>query len=286
MKIAVTTASGGLGSAIVRALQKEIGADQVVGIARNPAKVAYLGVEVRKGDYDSRADFEEALRGIDALLLVSSNGAPDQRIPQHRNVIEAAKSNGVKKLVYTSITGESAETAFSPIVRSNRQTEQDIRQSGLDWVIGRNGLYIEPDLEYIDHYVAAGEIANCGGEGRCTYTSRDELAYAYSRMLLEDKHQGHTYNLVGEPITQAQLAAFINEVYGTQLVFRSMSVEDYLYERKIELGEFMGTIIGGIYKGIREGAFDVHSDYEIAAGRPHQRALKIIRDFRTQVNQS
>lgn len=126
---------------------------------------------------------------------------PQKRIQQHRNVIEAAKQNGVKKIVYTSIIGDEKETAFSPIVKSNRQTEVDVRESGLNWAIGRNGIYIEPDLEYINTYVKEGEIRNCAEEGKCGYTSREELGLAYTQMLLHDKNNGHTYNLVGEPIT-------------------------------------------------------------------------------------
>jgi NAD(P)H dehydrogenase (quinone) len=45
-------------------------------------------------------------------------------------------------------------------VRSNRQTEEDVKASGLEWVIGRNGIYIEPDVEYAPKYVERGEIAN------------------------------------------------------------------------------------------------------------------------------
>ena len=60
--------------------------------------------------------------------------------------------------------GPENGTAFSPIVQSNRQTEADVKASGLAWVIGRNGIYIEPDVDYIDKYKASGEI----GEGERT----------------------------------------------------------------------------------------------------------------------
>lgn len=159
MKIAVTSASGQLGSAIVKQLIEEIGKEQVIGIARTPKKAEHLGVETRKGDYNHREDFEAALQGVDKVLLVSGMDAPEKRIGQHRNVIEAAKANGVKKIVYTSIIGDENKTAFQPIVQSNRQTEEDVKNSGLDWAIGRNGIYIEPDLEYLDHYRAAGKSA-------------------------------------------------------------------------------------------------------------------------------
>ncbi|WP_246073267.1 hypothetical protein [Formosa sediminum] len=44
MKIAITSASGKLGAAIVQALVKVIGQDQVVAIARTPEHAQHLGV--------------------------------------------------------------------------------------------------------------------------------------------------------------------------------------------------------------------------------------------------
>ncbi|MBT8450560.1 MAG: NAD(P)H-binding protein [Deltaproteobacteria bacterium] len=269
MKIAVTTASGHLGSEIVKAAAALIGADNVIGLARTPSKAGHLGVAVRSGDYNDREQLTESLQAIDAVLLVSGMDEPPKRIEQHRNVIEAAKAAGAKKLVYTSIQGAEEGNAFSPVVQSNRQTEADVRGSGLQWVIGRNGIYVEPDVEYIETYKKMGGIFNCAGDGKCGYTTRPELAYAYARMLTGQEHDGKTYNLHGEPITQYQLAEYLNQAFGTQLKYHSMTVEEYKDERIAELGEFLGTIIAGIYTGIREGKLNNPSDFAAAAGREH-----------------
>jgi NAD(P)H dehydrogenase (quinone) len=280
MKIAVTSASGQLGSSIIKQLIKEIGNENVIGIARTPEKATHLQIEIRKGDYNSRQELDAAFKGVDAVLLVSGMDEPQKRIQQHRNVIETAKINGVKKIVYTSIIGDEEKTAFSPVVKSNRQTETDIRNSGLDWVIGRNGIYIEPDLDYVDNYIKEGEIRNCAGKGKCAYTSRKELACAYAKMLRETKHNGQQYNLAGEAITQSKLAEYINKVYNTKLVYKPVSVEEYSIERKKELGEFLGPIIAGIYEGIQNGTYDVESDFEKAAGRPHKSAIEMIKELK------
>lgn len=269
-RIAVTASSGQLGSEIVKAAIEVVGKHCVIGLARTPSKAQSLGVEVRPGDYDSPSDLELSLQGIDTLLLVSGMEAPEKRIDQHRNVIEAAKNAGVGKIVYTSVQGAEQNTAFSPVVQSNRQTEEDVRHSSLEWVIGRNGIYIEPDVEYIERYKQRGELANCAGDGKCGYTTRPELAYAYARMLTESKHDGHTYNLHGEPITQQQLANYLNEAFGTDLKYRAMSVAEYRKERIAELGEFIGNVIAGIYEGIRNGAADNESHFAVAVGRDHQ----------------
>ena len=270
MITAVTAATGHLGAAIVNATVKLLGRENVIAITRSPSKAHALGVQVRRGDYNDGVEFERALEGVDRVLLVSGMDTPEKRVEQHRNVIGAAVVAGVKKIVYTSVQGAEVGTTFSPIIQSNRKTEEDIRTSGLDWAIGRNGIYIEPDVEYIDTYRKNGEIANCAGDGRCGYTTRPELAFAYARLLSESSLDGKTYKLHGEPITQEQLTEYLNGAFGTQLVYRPMSVAEYKEERVAELGHSLGTIIAGIYDGIRTGHFDNPSDFAAVAGRPHQ----------------
>jgi NAD(P)H dehydrogenase (quinone) len=283
MKIAITAASGGLGSSIIQQLLKQMPKENIVGLARTPSKAEDLGVEIRYGDYDYKPELIESLSGVDKVLLVSGMDAPDKRIKQHQNVIEAAKNAGVKKIIYTSIVGEVGETSFSPIISSNRQTEDDIRNCGLQWVIGRNGLYIEPDIEYIENYIADGKISNCAANGRCAYTTREELAFAYSRMLVEDWHDESTYNLAGPAITQQQLTEYLNSVFGVSLVYEPISIDEYTIQRKAELGEFLGSVIAGIYSGIQKGSFDVRSDFEMAAGRKHVKWDEYFKSMRMRI---
>ena len=270
MTLAVTAVSGQLGAAIARQLLTMNLDQQVIGLARNPEKVTDLDMEIRKGDFGDPAGLERSLQGVDTVLMVSLNGAPDERIGLHRNLIDAARAAGVKKIVYTSVQGADDNNSFSPIIQSNRQTEADVRDSGMAWSIGRNGIYIEPDVEYIESYIAAGEIANSAGEGRCGYTSRPELAVAYAQMMLDDAHIGQTYFLHGPLLTQAQLTGHLNDAFDASLVYRPMTKAEYLADRTAELGDFLGTVIAGIYEGIHDGLLDRPSDFEKAAGRPHQ----------------
>ena len=269
MKVAVTAANGSLGTAVIRNLKLELGADNVIGIARTPEKAEHLGVEIRKGDYNLKSDFDLALKGVDALLIVSGMDHPDVRIIQHQNIINAAKEAGVKKLVYSSIIGKAGQSTFDPVINSNRQTEEDVQASGLDWAIGRNGLYIEPDVDFIEYYKADGKVANCGGSGLCSYVSRDELGYAYAKMLLSDDRNSKVFNLCGDAISQAQLTDYMNRAFDLNLVYEEMSPEAYLLFQQKSNGEFLGTIIAGIYTKIRNGEFHISSDYLLAAGKSH-----------------
>jgi NAD(P)H dehydrogenase (quinone) len=132
MTIAVTAVSGQLGGEMMRALAALNTGDTLIGLARTPDKATGLSIEVRPGDYSDEHQLRLSLAGVDSLLLVSGNEAPDERVGQHRNVLNAAKAAGVTKIVYTSVQGAEQGTAFSPVVQSNRQTEDDIRSSGLN----------------------------------------------------------------------------------------------------------------------------------------------------------
>ena len=270
MTIAVTSVSGQLGSAIARALNLRKSGQDLIGIARSPDKVAIEGLDVRSGDDTDRSGFAKALAGVDTMVMISLNTPPDVRTHQHRAALDAAKDAGVRRIVYTSVLGAEEGTAFSPVIQSNRQTEADLGDYGFEWTVGRNGIYIEPDVEYIEAYVKDGGITNSAGDGVCGYTSRGELADAYANMALDDAHNGKIYNLHGVPLTQADLARYLNQAFGTVLIYRPMSIEDYRADRRAALGDLMGTIIAGIYEGIRSGVFDILSDYTAAAGRLHQ----------------
>lgn len=281
MKVAITAASGQLGSEIARQLIKEIGVENIVGTARTISKAEHLGITVMPGDYNKKSDFDEALKGVEVVMIVSGMDAPEKRIEQHRNIINAAKAAGVRKIVYSSIIGYEGSSSFDAIVQSNRQTEHDIKESGLEWSIGRNGLYIEPDIEYIETYTKEGKIANCAGDGLCSYTTRSELAYAYVQLIKEDDRNAQIFNLAGEPISQTQLTAYLNAAFGTSLEYVEMTPEAYLAFQQNVNGEFLGKVIAGIYLKIRNGEFNIHSGFEAAAGRKHLEW----KDYFTSLNQ-
>lgn len=278
MKVAITASSGQLGGTIVKATAQKLGKDNVIAVARTPKNAENLGLEVRKGDYNNKADLAKAFEGVEIVLLVSSNNIPEKRLQEHANVIDSAKEAGVKRLVYVSILGEDEDNTFNAVIKSNRDTEDYLKNSGIAWTIGRNSLYIEPDLEYVEHYIKEGKIVNCAGDGKCTYTSRGELGEAYACLIADESHSGKTYNLAGEPITQKELADIISEVYEANISYETISVEEYEKTCVENLGEFLGKIISGIYHGVSQGAFDVSSDFEKITGRKHITMLDFFKE--------
>jgi NAD(P)H dehydrogenase (quinone) len=188
-------------------------------------------------------------------------------------VIAAARNAGVRRVLFTSVIGNGQEmdTFFGATQRVNRQTEADLQASGLEWLIGRNGLYLELDLVQIRKAQETGIYSNPAGEGRCPYITIDEIAYAYAKLAADDSQCGQIYNITGETLTQAEIVGLACEVFGVGVRYEVMSDEACIEKfRRLmpERGEAVAHMLTGCFQSIRAGAFNVPSHFREAAGRP------------------
>ena len=142
--IAITGASGKLGSLVLDGLLKVVRPSQLVVIVRTPEKIAKVtarGVQVRHGDYDKPRTLGPAVAGVKRLLLVSGMDM-GKRVQQHRSVISAAKAAGIELLAYTSVL--RADSSTLPIAEEHKGHRRSaFASSGVPYVILRNGWYIE-----------------------------------------------------------------------------------------------------------------------------------------------
>jgi hypothetical protein len=87
------------GPAVIAGMLKlGVSPDEIVAIARTPAKAASrteAGVKVRYGDYSKPSTLSAALDGVERLLLNSSS-AIENRVAEHTNVVEAAVAAGAE----------------------------------------------------------------------------------------------------------------------------------------------------------------------------------------------
>lgn len=224
--IAVTGATGQLGRLVIEQLKARVSGQQsVVALVRDPAKAADLGVEARAADYDQPKTLAQALKGVDVLLLISSD-AIGQRVPQHRNVIEAAKAAGVKRIAYTSIL--HADTTPIGLGVEHHATETMIRESGLDYTLLRNSWYLENYAGAIAGALHAGAFVGSAGEGRISAASRADYADAAAVVLTSEGHAGKTYELAGdEAFTLADLAAETSRQTGRDLPYNNLPEAAY-----------------------------------------------------------
>jgi NAD(P)H dehydrogenase (quinone) len=272
MTISVTGASGHLGRLTVLALlERGVPAGDIVAVARDTAKaadLASLGVDVRRGDYDDPASLREALSGTDRLVLVSGSEL-GQRVPQHRNVVDAAKAEGVGLIAYTS--SPHADTSGLQLAADHLATEQLIRESGVPFVLLRNAWYLENYTDQIGQHLEHGAVFGAAAGGRISGAARRDYAEAAAVVVTESGHEGGVYELGGdEAFTMAQYSATLSATSGTPVEYRDLPVEDFA---AFLVGVGLPEPVAGIYAdsdaGIARGELFVDSgDLSRLIGRP------------------
>ena len=269
--IAITGATGQLGQHVIESLLKTVPASQIVAIVRNPAKATALsqqGITVRQADYSDEAAFTTALQGIDKLLLISSSEV-GQRAPQHRNVINAAKAAHVKFIAYTSLL--HADTSPLGLADEHVATEQMLAESGIAYVLLRNGWYTENYLASAPAALEHGVFIGAAGEGKIASATRADYAAAAARVISEDGHAGKTYELAGDAgWTLSQLAAELAKQSGKKVVYQNLSEADFAAALKgvglpAGLAEMLADSDVGASKG---GLFDDSHTLSKLIGRP------------------
>ena len=225
MKIAVTGATGQLGRLLIERLRSKVPATDIVALARTPAKAADLGVEVREADYARPETLDKALAGIDTLMLISGSEV-GQREAQHRNLIEAAKQAGVRRVVYTSLL--HADTSTLGLAPEHVATEAVLRESGLATTVLRNGWYTENYTVGAGAAVANGALIGSAGQGRIASATRADYADAAVTVLTTPGHDGQVYELAGDTAyTLAELAAEISRQSGKDVPYVDLPPAEY-----------------------------------------------------------
>jgi NAD(P)H dehydrogenase (quinone) len=227
--IAVTGANGALGQLVVKRLMSKMPAGQIVGLVRDPQNAGHLvgtGIELRQADYDIPESLEDALKGVDKLLLISSN-AIGSRVPQHRAVIDAAKNVGVELLVYTSVL--KADTNPMILAKEHPPTEDYLKASGVPSVILRNGWYTENYTQGIADILKVGAVYGAAQDGKFYTATRADYAEAAANVLLSPEvYIGETLELAGDSgFTLKQFAAEISQQTGKDIPYKDIGVEEF-----------------------------------------------------------
>ena len=107
------------------------------------APLAGLPVEIFRGDITDEVSLQSALQGaVSAVHLVAiireTKGATFEAInfSGTKNLVQAAKRVGVKRLVYMSNLGAGPDERF-PLLHTKWRAEEEVRSSGIDFTIFR-----------------------------------------------------------------------------------------------------------------------------------------------------
>jgi NAD(P)H dehydrogenase (quinone) len=228
-QLLVTGASGNLGKAVVAELQR-LGAKKVIAATRTPGKhqeLAASGVEERKADFDRPETLQAAFRGVERLLLISTDSlhAPEVRIKQHRAAIQAAVDAGVQHVVYTSLPN-AHPTAGPSIPDDHFWTEVALFESGLNWTILRNNLYAEVILRFAQFALKTGKLVSATQSQGRSYVTRDDCARTAAAALLNSAGKA-IYDVTGPAsVTHEQIASVLSRLSGKPIQHLNVTPEE------------------------------------------------------------
>ena len=288
-KILITGATGGLGSTIIEFLEKKIGNTDIAVLVRDKegekAKdYSAKGFDVRVADYDNYSHLENAFKGIDVLFFISASDI-NSRLAQHKNVVDAATKVGVKHILYTSTvrTNESENAPLFPVVNAHVQTEDWIKQSGMDYTILRHNLYGEVIPMFLgdkSQVLQSKTVYLPTENGKTAFVPRRDFAEAEAIILSNPSaHVNRVYEFNGnEAASFAQVAQYLSETTGEKISHVSPSVKEF--ETSLKSFGLPAEIIGMTTMfclGIGDGEFDKsQNDLENILGRKTQSIASFI----------
>ncbi|MFE0249501.1 SDR family oxidoreductase [Streptomyces sp. NPDC059010] len=270
MSIVVTGATGHLGRHVVEQLLEKVPADQVTAVVRTPEKAADLaerGVKLAVADYNTPETFDTLFAAGDKVLLISGSEVGNDRVGQHTVVINAAKNAGVALLAYTSAPG----SLTAALADDHRGTEKALLESGLPYVLLRNGWYHENYTENLAPVLEYNAVTHAAGEGRVSSAARADYAAAAVAVLTGEGHENKTYELGGDVAWNfVEYAAELSRQTGKEIANSPVPAEALTgILTGAGLPEPIAAILAGVDVSIEKGELVIDSgDLSRLAGRP------------------
>ena len=189
----------------------------VRGMARDPDRVRDLadaGAEVVRGDVLEPASLSRAMESVAAVYVcihtlspqgASSTGQDFMDVEECglRNVVDACRTSGVRRLVYLTSIGVAPD-APSAWVRGRSAIERLLFDSGLDVTVIRPGMIVGPGGTGFDAILrgARGPAAVVLGAGtqRFRTIAVDDLAYYLIGVLDDPRSHGHHYDVGSDDV--------------------------------------------------------------------------------------
>lgn len=185
-------------------------------------------IEIRLGsrnekipfDWEKPQTWEAVLQDIDSVYITFQ---PDLAIPSAEDSIEnftrLATKSGVQKMVLLSGRGEKEAQLCEEMVKQNAKNWTIVQASWFNQNFSES-IFLDPIL--------AGIVALPRAEALEPFTDADDIADVVTAVLLDDKHNGQTYELTGPKLlTFKQVINEIAEVTGRNITFQSLSLEEY-----------------------------------------------------------
>ncbi len=270
--ILITGATGKPGRVVIDTLIKKMPPNKIAALERDANKAAdlkSLGVNIKVGEYDNKQSLDEAMYGIEKVLLISGGNAPNL-VEQHTNVVEAAKKAGVKCFAYTGRALKDRATLVSKFMDTHFQTDDIVMASGMNFNLFRNSLYMDSLPFSLGPNVADSGIHLPVGNGKVAFAMRTDLGEAIANVLMQEGCNNRIYNFTGaEAYSYDDVAAALSEIMGITIKYNEVGPAEFV-KQLIGRGvtEKIAHHVLDSMTDIRKGQEDdVTKDMEEALGR-------------------
>lgn len=222
--ILVVGATGRLGGSIARALLDSGKAVRV--LVRDGSSFDDARAETVRGDLKDPDSLRKACRGAEVIVTTANAIAPrqaDDTIESvdrlgNRNLIDAARAEGVRHFVFVSVLGAGADHVV-PFIRAKGEAEQALRESGLSWTILQPDPFMDVWFPFIIGLALEGGAVTLVGEGRQRHSlvaMQDVVRYAVA--AVERKEAANRVLAIGgEPVTWRDVVDTFSEVLGREI---------------------------------------------------------------------
>jgi uncharacterized protein YbjT (DUF2867 family) len=221
--ILVAGGTGFVGTTVVHTLRA---AEQPVRVlARKPEKQEQLrawGCEVVQGDLADAGSLRRAVEGVAAVvhLVAGPPWKPEERIMVQgtRDLVDAAKGAGTKRLVLMSGLGTEEGRELTPYYHAKWEEEQAVKYSGLEhtifrpsFVFGRDGGILPQQIRLVRY----SPVTPILGRHRMQPIWVDDVATFFAKAVTAEEAANRTFDLGGpDRLTWAELHALIRRTLG------------------------------------------------------------------------
>lgn len=187
-------------------------------------------------DWDNEATWTAALAGGRTAFI---SFVPDLAVPGALAVMQrfvaAAREAGLGKLVLLTGRGEIGAIA----------AENVVRDSGLDWTIVRAAWFNQNFSEgYLLDSVLDGQLYLPAANRKEPLVDADDIAEVATAALLDDRHNGHVYDVTGpELLSFAEAAAQIAAASGRPFRYVPVTLDEFHAGLVPALGQDMADLL-------------------------------------------
>ena len=269
MRIAVTGANGQLGGQVVRLLAHQQQHDVLALVRRKVQEESQTPrVSVAIAEYGDRAALRSALRDVDTLVFISSDGDATKVLLHHQNVIAAAADNGVPHVVALSSVDADIDSPFCYAV-VNGDTEKLLDDSGCGVSIARASLYSEFFLRWLTPARISGEIRLPAGDGRISLVSRTDVGRCLAALAV-GLPTGRYHDLTGpEALDLTAIAALAGDEFGRHVRYTEVTPAEHCAEMAAAGEEpWWMYAFSSMFESVRQGRWaSVTDEVERLTGR-------------------